>query len=96
MSEQDWEQVASLQRPVGDDRESWKAYWEKRGQSWRIEPEVNEERQKYLAERRKIAPNIEQGNYPFKNIKLSRADVEWLLVTHENGKGPIDWKNEDQ
>mgnify|MGYP002402111500 CR=1 FL=1 len=31
-----------------------------------------------------------------KNIKLNRADVEWLLATHENGQGPIDWHEESQ
>src|SRR5260370_10489006 len=37
-------------------------------------------------------PNL----FPFKDIKLHRADVEWLLATHENGRGPIDWKDEKQ
>ncbi len=31
-----------------------------------------------------------------KDIKLSRADVEWLLATHENGRGPVDWSDESQ
>jgi len=35
-------------------------------------------------------------SYPFKNIKLSRADVEWLLATHENGLGPVDCSDETQ
>ena len=29
-------------------------------------------------------------------IKLSRADVEWLLATHENSRGPVDWSDESQ
>jgi hypothetical protein len=29
-------------------------------------------------------------------MKLSRADVEWLLATHEHGRGPIDWSDEGQ
>ena len=33
---------------------------------------------------------------PFKNIKLDRADVEWLLATHEHGRGPVDWSDEHQ
>ena len=41
-------------------------------------------------------PNIGQHVYPFKNISLSRADVEWLLATHENGRGPVDWSDERQ
>ncbi|HEV2582961.1 MAG TPA: pentapeptide repeat-containing protein, partial [Ktedonobacteraceae bacterium] len=63
---------------------------------WRTEPEIDEERQKYLTERRSTTPNIELGIYPFKDIKLSRADVEWLLATHENGCGPIDWNDVSQ
>lgn len=27
---------------------------------------------------------------------MSRADVEWLLATHENGHGPVDWSDENQ
>jgi uncharacterized protein YjbI with pentapeptide repeats len=60
------------------------------------EPEIDAERQKYLAERRSIAPDIERGIYPFKEIQLSRADVEWLLATHEDERGPVDWSDERQ
>jgi len=87
-------QASALQRPPNDDKEVWKAYWKKQGQPWRTEPEIDEERQKYLAERRVITPDIKQGIYPFKDIKLNRADVEWLLATYENGRGPVDWSNE--
>ena len=96
MSEQDSGQVTTLQRPTTDNRADWKAYWQARGQSWRTEPEVDSERQKYLARRRAIAPDIEKGRYPFRDIKLSRADVEWLLATHENGRGPVNWDDESQ
>ncbi len=96
MSEQDSTQVNTLQRPANDDKEAWKAYWKTRGQEWRIEPEIDPERQKYLAERCTIEPDIIQGIYPFKDIKLSRADVEWLLATHEDGRGPVDWSDERQ
>jgi uncharacterized protein YjbI with pentapeptide repeats len=60
---------------------------------WRSEPEIEEERQRYLSQRRAIEPNITEGVYPFRNIKLDRADVEWLLATHESMgyKGPVDW-----
>ncbi len=64
------------------------------GQPWRTEPEIDTKRQEYLARRRDVVPNIEQGIYPFKDIKLSRGDIEWLLVTHENGRGPVDWRDE--
>ncbi len=79
----------ALHQPLHDDREAWKAYWEKQGQTWRSEPEIDRERQTYLSERRSITPNIEAGIYSFKDIELSRADVEWLLATHENGQGPV-------
>ena len=29
-------------------------------------------------------------------VKLNRADVEWLLATHENGRGPVIWSDETQ
>ncbi len=83
MSERDATQRAALQRPATNDREAWKTFWKAQGQPWRTEPEIDIERQKYLAEKRSITPNIEQGIYPFKDIKLSRADVEWLLSKHE-------------
>jgi uncharacterized protein YjbI with pentapeptide repeats len=91
-------QKTTLRRPTNDDKEAWKAYWKAQGQSWRTEPEIDAERQLYLAERRSITPNIEQGIYSFMDIdpKLSRADVEWLLVTHENGCGPVNWNDESQ
>jgi uncharacterized protein YjbI with pentapeptide repeats len=82
-SKQNSTQGTALQRPVIEDKEAWKAYWKAQGQEWCTEPEIDAERQKYLAERRKITPDIKQGIYPFKDIKLSRADVEWLLATHE-------------
>ncbi len=60
---------------------------------WRTEPEMDGDRKRYLAERRAIQPDIEKGVYPFKDVELDRADVEWLLETHEsNGfTGPVDW-----
>src|SRR5437588_8116588 len=93
-SEQKSSQPPALQRPTNDDKEAWVGYWKAQDQSWRTEPEIDEERQRYLAERQSITPNIEKGIYPFKDIKLSRADVEWLLATHENGHGPVDWSDE--
>jgi uncharacterized protein YjbI with pentapeptide repeats len=65
---------------------------------WRTEPEIDAERKAYLAERRAIKPDIERGLYPFRDehgsIKLTRADVEWLLATHEGGRGPVRWEDE--
>src|SRR2546426_12315345 len=96
VNQQNGKQAPAAQRPTNDDKEAWKAYWKEQDQPWRTEPEIDTERQKYLAERRSITPDIEQGIYPFKDVKLSRADVEWLLATHENGRGPVDWSDEHQ
>src|SRR5713101_9350979 len=74
--------------------EEWQTYWAVQGQPWRKEPEINLQRQAELAQRRRIIPDVKQGVYPFKGVKLSRADVEWLLTTHENGRGPVDWGEE--
>src|SRR5207248_3027763 len=75
---------------------AWQTYWEALGQPWRIEPEIDKKRQTYLAQRRTLVPDIEKGIYPFRDIKLSRADIEWLLATHDNGRGPVDWDDESQ
>src|SRR6266852_1369590 len=96
MSEQDSTQANTLQRPANDDKEGWKAYWQAKGQEWRTEPEIDPEWQRYLNERRSVTPHIEQAIYSFKDITLSRADVEWLVATHENGHGPVVWANESQ
>ncbi len=85
-----------------EDREGWKAYWAAQGMPWRTEPEIGGERQRYLAERRAVRPDIGRGIYPFRDvnggIKLTRADVEWLLATHESAgmHGPVDWSDNRQ
>lgn len=63
---------------------------------WRTKPDPSHDRQNELTACLATPPNIIQNTYPFKGIKLTRADIEWLLVTHENGQGPIDWNNEQQ
>lgn len=83
-------------RPTTDDRKVWQDYWQQKGQPWRTEPEITTDRQDFLANRLTIKPGIEKGVYPFKGIKLGRADVEWLLDNHENGRGPIDWNDKSQ
>lgn len=82
------------QRPTNDDHAAWKAYWEAQDMPWRTEPEIDEVRQAYLTERRAVTPDIEKDIYPFKDIKLARSDVEWLLATHEDGRGPVWWEEE--
>ncbi|HET8853361.1 MAG TPA: pentapeptide repeat-containing protein, partial [Ktedonobacteraceae bacterium] len=47
-----------------------------------------------------VGPDIAGGIYPFRDkngsIKLDRADIEWLLATHEHGRGPVDWNDTTQ
>lgn len=92
-----------VQRPTSDnDREGWKAYWVAQGMPWRKEPEIGEERQAYLAERRGVTVDIGQGTYPFHTeqgpITLTRADVEWLLATRDSESMhiPVDWADSSQ
>lgn len=80
-----------LHPPTIGNRDAWSAYWRAQNQPWRTEPEIDTKRQEELTQHRAILPDVKQNIYPFKNMKLSRADVEWLLATHENGRGPVDW-----
>lgn len=83
-------------RPALDDRAAWSTYWTAQGQPWRTEPEIDDDRQVELEQRRAIVPDVEKGIYPFKGMELNRADVEWLLATHEHGRGPVDWDDVQQ
>ena len=65
MSDLDDTKAPAMLRPSTADKEAWRAYWERQGQSWRIEPEIDTERQQYLDERRQITPDIKEGIYPF-------------------------------
>lgn len=89
------QQSVAIPHPTTDDRDEWRGYWEAQGMSWRTEPEIGAERQLYLAERRIVQPQMEKGVYPFGGVTLNRADVEWLLATHESEGviGPIDWND---
>jgi len=84
------------QRPNNDDLFAWRVYWQELDHPWRTEPEIEVERQHFLAERRRVTPDVKHGIYPFEDIALTRADVEWLLATHENGRGPVDWNDASQ
>jgi uncharacterized protein YjbI with pentapeptide repeats len=64
--------------------------------SWLTQPQIPPTRQQFLTTCLATKPDIQQGTYPFKDIKLTRADVEWLLATHEDGRGPVDWSDEQQ
>jgi uncharacterized protein YjbI with pentapeptide repeats len=90
--------TSEQEHPAPEGRASWQEYWTAQGMPWRTEPEIDAERQRYLTECRAIAPNVEKGLYPFKDITLDRADVEWLLATHESGGqvGPVQWNDPNQ
>lgn len=94
MSEQEPIQTATQPKPVPEGYSTWNEYWTKaHKQSWRTEPEIDAERRYFLAERRAVRVDIEKGIYPFRDengsIKLNRADVEWLLATHERQDGSL-------
>lgn len=55
MSDQDG---AAVPLPSKEDAEAWRAYWKAQGQPWRTEPEIDVKRQKELARRRAIMPDI--------------------------------------
>jgi uncharacterized protein YjbI with pentapeptide repeats len=60
------------------------------GAPWRTEPQIDSERQAYLASHRSITAIVAAGIYPFSDIKLSRADIEWLVGTQEDQLETID------
>jgi uncharacterized protein YjbI with pentapeptide repeats len=87
------------QRPTSpDDREGWNAYWTALGMLWRTEPEIDEERQRYLVERQGIPSDYQSETFPYSNVNLTRVDVEWLLSCHESlgMTGPVDWSDPHQ
>jgi uncharacterized protein YjbI with pentapeptide repeats len=96
MSEQENLQSSTLQYPITNDLEEWKAYWKAQGQPWRTEAEIERERQDKLKMCLAIVSDIKKGIYPFRGMALSRADVEWLISTHESGHKPEDWNDKNQ
>lgn len=102
---------ASLtERPARGEGEAWRDYWARvqprtwfeRWGYWRTEQEIDAGRRAYLVKRLGVQPDIARGIYPFRDehspIPLTRADVEWLLATHESGgtRGPVDWDDAKQ
>ena len=57
---------------------------------WRTEPEIDPERQHYLIACLSTQPDVTRNIYPFKNVRLTRADIEWLLIMHEDKQRPND------
>jgi uncharacterized protein YjbI with pentapeptide repeats len=88
--------AADSQPPQTRDRAAWTVYWQTRSQPWRTEAEIDGERQAFLAQCRRVPPSVGRGVYPFGGVSLSRADVEWLLATHDGGAGPVQWSDERQ
>jgi uncharacterized protein YjbI with pentapeptide repeats len=68
------------------DPATWKTYWQENNQPWRSEPQLDEERQRQLLDYAQRGVDIEHAIYPFKDVKLSRADVEWLIAMHEQSE----------
>src|SRR5260370_34086647 len=92
--EKDHRALLQLVRPTTDDRTAWGAYWQEQNQPWRTEPEISPRRQAELEKRRALVPDVKKGIYPFKGMKLDRADVEWLLATYAGG--PVKWSDEKE
>src|SRR5690348_11081138 len=86
------------ERPTPNGYTAWPDYWTAQGMPWRTEPEIDAERQYFLVNQRAITPDVESGAFPFKEIRLNRADIEWLLATHESDGvlGPVDWNDKAQ
>ena len=95
-SKQDATQAIIQQCPAIDDKEAWKAHWKVQGQPWRTQPEIDAERQQYLEKRRHRLFKENKFVAPLQDVQLSRADIEWLLATHEHGRGPVDWNDPEQ
>jgi uncharacterized protein YjbI with pentapeptide repeats len=76
----------SFQPPNTNDDRAWHAYWQAQAQPWRTEPEIDIERQQYLDEHLTIKER-EWEHYPFKDIVLDRADIEWLLAKYNDERG---------
>lgn len=58
--------------------------------AWRTAPEIDAGRQAFLCGQLTIQPDIHQGIYPFKDVTLTRADIEWLLITYEKACSLLD------
>ena len=65
-------------------------------QPWRTEPEIDVARQEQLIRCLATTPDTKRGIYPFKGMRLSRADVEWLLATYGNAGDPSAGSNEQR
>lgn len=89
--------VDKPQKPVSSpviSRSAWDiddliSNWRNRSQKWRTEPEIDRERQRHLTALLRTLPPDEQDFHPFLDEKLTRADVEWLLVNSLRDQGKL-------
>jgi uncharacterized protein YjbI with pentapeptide repeats len=84
--------------PAPQDAREWRIFWMTQSQPWRREALISVERQSFLAQRRSVPEAIDWRMTPFAGVTLTRADLEWLLATHESYgySGPVDWRYPDQ
>jgi uncharacterized protein YjbI with pentapeptide repeats len=68
-------------------RDSWRNYWLRQQKIERSEPLISTTRQDFLKQRYAVKSDIQRGIYPFKfddkSMKLTRADIEWLIDFHK-------------
>ncbi|HKS69030.1 MAG TPA: pentapeptide repeat-containing protein [Ktedonobacterales bacterium] len=94
--------------PPDNDASAWQEYWRSfgarylnplpdgDGELWRREPLIKPDRQTFLRERLAVQPSIPDMRFPLKGVALTRADIEWLLDTHDQGRGPVDGQDPEQ
>lgn len=70
--------------------------WAAKGQPWRKHPEIDSTRQAELRELLRRPDDEAAHSFPLTGAALTRADVEWLLAMHEDGRGPVDWQDAAQ
>src|SRR5262245_31921003 len=56
-------------------------YWRSPDQRWRTRARIDPVRERVLAHCLTITPDVKKGIYPFKEVRLSRPDVEWLVTS---------------
>ena len=96
-SNQNGAQAPALQHPASDDREAWKVYWGEQGQSWRTEPEISNERQHELEARLASIPDVrEEELLYFQDVRLNRADIEWMLATQKRDRIVVFTRDNEQ
>jgi uncharacterized protein YjbI with pentapeptide repeats len=89
-------QKIELPRPTNNNHTAWRNYWISIGHFWRGEPEIPLDRQQFLQGKLDAARDSRYRIYPFQGVPLNRADIEWLLAVHDNGKGPVHWDDASQ